>query len=71
MDCDEYYNIDTKKVLKFLKNETFVKNKKTYNKKTKKIISSIIVTHVWGNAVDLQKLLIECILRNKTNRRCK
>ena len=64
MDCDEYYNIDTKKVLKFLKNETFVKNKKTYNKKTKKIISSIIVTHVWGNAVDLQKLLKECKLRN-------
>ena len=53
-----------KKVLKFLKNETFVKNKKTYNKKTKKIISSIIVTHVWGNAVDLQKLLKECKLRN-------
>lgn len=64
MDCDEYYNIDTKKVMKFLKNETFVKNKKTFNKKTKKIISSIIVTHVWGNAVDLQKLLKECKLRN-------
>ena len=64
MDCDEYYNIDTKKVLRFLKNETFIKNKKTFNKKTKKIISSVIVTHVWGNAVDLQKLIRECKLRN-------
>jgi perosamine synthetase len=60
MDCDEYYNIDINKVLRFLKNETFIKNKKTFNKKTKKIISSIVVTHVWGNAVDLQKLLREC-----------
>ncbi len=63
MDCDEYYNIDINKVLRFLKNETFIKNKKTFNKKTKKIISSIVVTHVWGNAVDLQKLLRECKLR--------
>tara|TARA_B100001248_G_C27396142_1_gene465684 strand:+ start:1393 stop:2541 length:1149 start_codon:yes stop_codon:yes gene_type:complete len=60
MDCDEYYNIDINKVLRFLKNETFIKNKKTFNKKTKKIISSIVVTHVWGNAVDIQKLLREC-----------
>ena len=64
MDCDEYYNIDTKKVLNFLKKQTFIKNKKTFNKKTNKIISSIIVTHVWGNAVDLQELLKECKLRN-------
>ena len=50
MDCDEYYNIDVKKLLDFLKFNTFFKNGYTYNKKTKKIIKAIIPVHVSGNA---------------------
>ena len=57
MDCDDFFNIDSKKILAFLKNETFQKNGKTFNnKKTKKNISALIVTHVWGNAANLKDL---------------
>ena len=55
MDSDNYYNIDVDKTIEFLKNNTFKKNNQTYNKKTKKI-SAILITHVWGNAVDIIKL---------------
>ena len=64
MDCDKYYNIDVKKTLEFLRNQTFRKNNFTYNKKTKKKISALVVTHVWGNAVDINKLVKECKLKN-------
>ena len=64
MDCDKYYNIDAKKTLEFLRDQTFKKNNFTYNKKTKRKISALIVTHVWGNAVDIDKLVKECKLKN-------
>ena len=63
MDCDDYFNINCNKILDFLKNETFQKNGKTFNKKTKKNISALIVTHVWGNAVNLKELIKECKTR--------
>ena len=43
---------------------TFRKNNFTYNKKTRKKISALVVTHVWGNAVDINKLVKECKLKN-------
>lgn len=64
MDCDEYYNIDAKKTLCFLSHNTFIKNNRTYNKKTNKRISAIIITHVWGNAADTLELIAECKSRN-------
>ena len=36
MDVDEYCNIDLKKTKEFILKETFYKNGKTFNKKTKK-----------------------------------
>ena len=60
MDSDNYYNIDVDKTIEFLKYNTFKKNNQTYNKKTKKKISAILITHVWGNAVDIIKLKREC-----------
>ena len=36
MDCDETLNINVDKILNFLKFNTYVSNKITYNKKTKK-----------------------------------
>lgn len=60
MDCDEFFNIDVQKTLEFLKTNTYRKNKFTFNKKTRRKISALIVTHVWGNAVDLEKLISEC-----------
>tara|TARA_A100001015_G_scaffold110785_1_gene122995 strand:+ start:2214 stop:3365 length:1152 start_codon:yes stop_codon:yes gene_type:complete len=64
MDCDEYYNIDVKKLLDFLKFNTFFKNGYTYNKKTKKIIKAIIPVHVSGNAVNLKPILNICKKKN-------
>ena len=64
MDCDEYYNIDVKKLLSFLKFNTFFKNGYTYNKKTKKIIKAIIPVHVSGNAVNLKPILNICKKKN-------
>ena len=60
MDCDDYYNIDCNKILDFLDNETIFKNNFTFNKKTKKRIYAIIVTHVWGNAANILKLTEIC-----------
>ena len=34
MDCDEHYNLDQEKLFKFLDNNTFFKNGRTFNKKT-------------------------------------
>ena len=64
MDCDNYHNIDTLKTIKFIENCTVYKNGKTYNKKTNKIISAILVVHVWGNAVDIEQLHKICSKKN-------
>ena len=64
MDSDDYFNIDVKKTIQFLKYETFMKKGFVYNKKTKQRISAIMPVHVWGNAVDLKNLILECKKRN-------
>ncbi len=64
MDSDNYFNIDIFKTIEFLRNETFFKKGFTYNKKTKKRISAIMPVHVWGNAVDLKSIILECKKRN-------
>tara|TARA_B100000315_G_C14556223_1_gene578271 strand:+ start:611 stop:1768 length:1158 start_codon:yes stop_codon:yes gene_type:complete len=64
MDCDEYYNINTEKTIKFINEETIFKDGVTYNKTTKKRISAIVPVHVWGNAVWLDELVLLCEERN-------
>lgn len=59
MDVDEYCNIDLKKTEDFILKETFFKNGHTYNKKTKKKISSIIIVHTFGNVADLNKQFLK------------
>lgn len=54
-DSDDFYNIKISDVIKFLDNECFYKRPYTYNKKTKKIIKAIVLVHVWGNAVNINK----------------
>lgn len=60
MDCDKFYNIDVAKTIEFIKKETIFKDGFTFNKKTKKRISAIIPVHIFGNAVNLEKLLPVC-----------
>ena len=64
MDCDEYCNIDTKKTIEFISKNTFYKNNYSYNKKTKKKITALIVVHVYGNPVNLSSLIKICKRRN-------
>lgn len=60
MDVDDSHNLDVKKTITFLKQNTFKKNKSTYNKKTKKKISAIIIAHMWGNALEFNELVKIC-----------
>jgi perosamine synthetase len=64
MDCDDSLCIDIKKILNFLRDNTYTNKKSTYNKKTKKKISAILVTHVFGNLTELKKLKKVCKLKN-------
>ncbi len=64
MDCDNFFNLDVKKTIEFIESETVFKKNFTYNKKTNRRISTIIPVHVWGNAVNLEKLINICKRRN-------
>lgn len=57
---DKFFNIDSDKVIEFIKKHTYFKNGITYNLKTKKKISAIIPVHVWGNAANIQNLCLIC-----------
>ena len=60
MDCDNFYNLDTKKLTSFLTKNTYMRKGYTFNKRTKKKISAIIPVHVSGNAVHLYALIKLC-----------
>ncbi|MCH7826982.1 MAG: LegC family aminotransferase [Bacteroidetes bacterium] len=64
MDADNYFNIDIKKTIEFIKKETVFRNGYTYNKTTNRRISAIIPIHVFGNAVWLDDLVDVCEERN-------
>ncbi len=64
LDCDNFYNLDIEKTLKFIKNETYFKNGFTFNKKTKKKIKVLIIVHVFGNAADIEPILKICKKKN-------
>lgn len=57
MDCDHTLNMDMKKLESFLENECNYVQGKVINKKTKKQIKAIIVVHVFGNPVNMEKLM--------------
>lgn len=63
-DSDNYFNIDSEKLIKFLNNNTIFKKGYSYNKDTGRIIKSIILVHVWGNACDIFDIVKECKKRN-------
>lgn len=72
MDNDQYYTIDVNKTIEFINNQTrsITKNNNqghsviTINKKTGKRISALLVVHVFGNAVNLDKLANLCRKKN-------
>jgi len=64
MDCDNFLNLNINKTIEFIKFNTYFKKGYTYNKKTNKKITALIVVHVFGNPVDLEKIIPLCKKRN-------
>ena len=64
MDADKFCNIDVNKTVEFIESETEFRNNISYNKTTGKIIRAILPVHVFGNAVDLERLHNICSKRN-------
>lgn len=63
MDNDNFFNIDEDKTLEFLQKNTYQKKKKCFNKKTKKQIKAIIITHMYGNAANFSKIYKICKIK--------
>lgn len=57
MDCDKQGNMDMEKLQSFLENECDYTPNGIINKITKRKISAIIVTHVFGNMADMETLI--------------
>lgn len=64
LDVDNFYNIDVTKFIKFIDNQTYYKDGFTYNKSTNNKIKAVLPVHVWGNAVDLNKIIKICKEKN-------
>lgn len=57
MDCDDSLNMDMEKLEEFLKNECIQKDGQVINKNTNKVIKAIIAVHVFGNPLNIEKLM--------------
>lgn len=57
MDCDDTLDMDVDKLEEFLSNECSFIDGKVINKKTGRTIKAIIAVHVFGNPVNIEKLM--------------
>ncbi|CAH2211890.1 LegC family aminotransferase [Tepidibacter aestuarii] len=57
MDCDDTLNMDLDKLEEFCEKECYLTEKGLINKKTKKIIKALVVVHVFGNMVNMEKIM--------------
>lgn len=57
MDCDDTLNMDMDKLDEFLKNQCSFIDGKVINKTTNRIIKAILVVHVFGNPVNMERLM--------------
>ena len=64
MDADNFYNLDARKTISFINNETVFKDGFTYNKSTNVKVAALLPVHVWGNACWLDELTELCRERN-------
>ena len=53
-----HFGIDPKKLDGYLKENTFIRNKRCFNKKTKKIIKALIIVHVFGHPAKISEILL-------------
>ncbi|QTL99737.1 LegC family aminotransferase [Iocasia frigidifontis] len=57
MDCDDSLNMDLDKLDEFLSSQCEITPSGTKNKKTGKIIKAICVVHVFGNPIDMARVM--------------
>lgn len=57
MDCDDTMNMDLDKLESFLSNECEIKGEELYNKSTGNRIPVITVVHVFGNPIDMERVM--------------
>lgn len=57
MDCDDSLCMNPDKLLEFCENDCKFINEKLINKKTGKHIKAVLVVHVFGNMVDMEKII--------------
>lgn len=60
MDCDGFYNMDAGKTIRFIEQETMLKDGVCVNKSTGRRIKAIIPVHVFGSAADISSLKKLC-----------
>jgi len=53
-----HFGVDPNKLDHYLRENTFMRNKKCFNKKTKKIIKAIIIVHVFGHPAKITEILL-------------
>lgn len=58
MDCDDSLNMDMNKLEEFLEEKCTHIDGKVINKNTGKLIKAIVVVHVFGNPVDMERLIL-------------
>ncbi|PJJ27103.1 LegC family aminotransferase [Lacrimispora celerecrescens] len=56
MDCDDSLNIDCDKLEDFLKKECVMTSSGLINKSTNRIITAVVVVHIFGNMADMERL---------------
>jgi len=56
-DCDETLNVDVEKIEEFLVNECVEENGNLINKTSKKTVKAIILVHVFGNPMCMEKII--------------
>lgn len=57
MDCDSSLNMDLDKLELFLENECYFESSNLINKRTMRKVKGIIIVHVFGNPINMEKLM--------------
>jgi aminotransferase in exopolysaccharide biosynthesis len=57
MDCDDSLNMDLDKLEEFCRKECEMKNGNLFNKTTGKRIKVLIVVHIFGNIIDMERVI--------------
>ncbi|MFZ5969484.1 MAG: LegC family aminotransferase [Bacillota bacterium] len=57
MDCDDGLNMDLDKLEEFCQSQCILTGKGLMNKRTNKVIRALVIVHVFGNMVDMERVM--------------